>query len=163
MIKNGYLEKSGKKLKANFTWISTYVKKKYQIPQGNSVLWFPYTLINQKWSMVQDFIQNYHSVLFSNENLGILYKGSKDRLGDQGRYIFSDIFLYILFTDLMAFTRRYHADIVIRILLTAMSLFTERDILNYMKSVNKQIGGNAPNIITNEDELNRVMIPFSGL
>ena len=47
MIKDGYLEKSGKRLKANFGWINTYVKKKYQIPQNNSNLWFPYTLINQ--------------------------------------------------------------------------------------------------------------------
>ena len=163
MIKDGYLEKSGKRLKANFTWIGTYVKKNYKVPQGNSVMWFPYTLINQKWAMVQELIQKHHDVLFNINNLRVLYKGSKDMLGEQGKYVFSDIFLYALFTDLMTFTRRYHADIVLRILLTSMSLFTERDILNYMRVVNKQIGGEVPNLISNEDELNRMMIPFTGL
>ena len=113
--------------------------------------------------MAQEFIQNNAHVLFSPENLRILYRNSKDSLVDQGNYAFSDIFLYILFTDLMAFTRRYHADIVLRILLTAMSLFTDRDIINYMRQLNKQIGKDVPNIISNEDELNRLMIPFTTL
>ena len=163
MIKDGYLEKSGKRLKAGFSWIGTYVKEKYALPQNNNSLWAPYNLILQKWPFIQDFIQNHHEKLFNADNLRVLYKDSKDSLGDQGRYIFSDIFLYVLFTDLMGFTRRYHADIVLRILLTSMSLFAERDLLNYMRRVNSQIGGEVPNIINNEDELNRLMVPFSGI
>ena len=163
MIKDGYLEKSGKRLKANFSWIGTYVKRKYTIPQNNSTLWAPYALINQKWGIVQEFIESNHEKLFNQNMLRILYRGGKDNLGDQGRFIFSDIFLYVLFTDLMAFTRRYHADIVLRILLTSMSLFTERDILNYMREMNKIVGGNVPNVINNEDELNRLMMPFTSL
>lgn len=163
MIKDSFLEKSGKRLKANFSWIPTYVKSLYRVPQNDTTLWFPYNLINQKWALVQDFIQSHGHVIFSPSNLRILYRNDKDSLGNQGRYIFSDVFLYILFTDLMSFTRRYHADIVMRIILTSMSLFTDRDIINYMRQLNKQIGADVPNIIANEDELNRLMMPFSEL
>lgn len=162
MIKDGYLEKSGKRLKANFSWIPTYVKKKFQIPI-NSELWTPSYLINQKWALVQDFIQNQHEKLFNTNNLQILFKNNKDGLGEQGRFIFSDIFLYVLFTDLITFTRKYHADIVLRILITAMSIFTERDLLNYMRQLNKEIGREVPLIVNNEQELNQLMMPFTNL
>jgi hypothetical protein len=162
MIKDGYQEKSGKNLKANFSWIGTYVKQKYQVPQASADLWAPYYLISQKWGMVQDFIQTNHDKLFGQQSLKVLYKGNKDLLGDQGRFIFSDVFLYVLLTDVMAFARRYKADIVMRIILTAMSLFTERDLLNYMRFLNKQVS-DVPNVINNEDELNRLMMPFTTL
>ena len=47
-----------------------------------------------------------------------------------------------------------------RILSTFISLFSERDLLNYMREIHQKIGGFVPKTITDESELHRLMYPY---
>ncbi len=158
MVEEGYLQKSGKKLIPLFGWVESYVKELYTSRLKGS--WIPWVFIANRWELIQKFIEQNASVLFDINNLKILYKNDKDLLGIQGRYIFSDILLYVLFANLIVFTKKYHADIVMRILSTFISLFSERDLLNYMREIHQKIGGFVPKTITDESELHRLMYPY---
>jgi hypothetical protein len=158
MIRDDYLEKSGPRLKARFGWIPGYVKDLAGVTTGDS--WYPSTLITGKWPQIQRFIEENAPVLFSDEALRILYKNDRDLLGQTGRYIFNDIFLYVLFSNIILFAKRYKADIVMRIISTAISVFSERDLLNYMRHMHEKLFKEVPAIITSDQELNRVMYPF---
>ena len=160
MIKEGYLEKEGKNLKARFEWVTRFVNDRYVEPVQTG-MWSPAVLISSKWSLIEDFIEKHAPVLFDIKNLRILYKNNKDLLGETGRYIFMDIFLYVLFSNLAVFTKKYNADIVMRIISTIISLFAERDLLNYMRQIHTKIGRDVPVIIGDERELNRTMYPFT--
>ena len=158
MIKDGYLIKSGPRLKSVFSWIPVYMKKISGSESGGK--WYPSALITAKWPAVQRFIEEHSSTLFSEEAMRILYKGSRDLLGDSGRYIFNDIFLYVLFSNLILFTKKYKADVVMRIISTAISIFSERDVVSYMRYLHERLFSEVPAIITSEDEMNRVIYPF---
>jgi hypothetical protein len=160
MIKEGFLEKQGKKIKAKFDWIPNFVKEKYQ-PLGHVDYWIPYPIIRTKWPQVQTFIEKNAHVLFDPRNIRILYRGNKDVLGDSGQHVFTDIFIYILFSNLIIFCRKYKAEIVLRILLTVFSVFTDRDLMNYMRQLNIQIAKEVPLIIGDEAEMNALMCPFN--
>jgi len=160
MIREGYLEKHGKNLKAKFGWIPDFIKEKYQ-PMGHVDYWIPYPIISAKWPQVQAFIERHASQMFDPKNLRILYKGSKDLLGDYGSRIFSDIFLFVLFSNLIIFCRKYKAEIVLRILLTSFSMFADRDLMNYMRHLHTQLAREAPLIIGDEAEMNSLMCPFN--
>ena len=159
MVEEGYLQKSGKKLIPLFGWVESYVKELYTSRLKGS--WIPWVFIANRWELIQKFIEQNASVLFDINNLKILYKNDKDLLGIQGRYIFSDILLYVLFANLIVFTKKYHADIVMRILSTFISLFSERDLLNYMREIHQKIGGFVPKTITDDSELPRLMYPYT--
>jgi hypothetical protein len=155
MIRENYLEKDSKRLKAKFSWISTYVQEKYMVKPN--VEWTPNKLILQKWTMVQGFIEKHADKLFSTKNLRTLYKDNKDLLGNLGPYVFMDVFLYVFFTNLINFTKKYHADIVLKIIATVMSIFTDRDLFNYMRNLNSELGQDVPLLISDERELNSVV------
>ena len=158
MIKDDYLVKVGPKMKPVFTWVPGYVKSITGIPSGD--LWFPSTLINGKWPLVQRFLEENSATLFSEEALRILYRNDRDLLGFSGRFVFHDVFLYVLFSNLILFTKRYKADIVMRIISTAISVFAERDLLNYMRHLHDRLFNKVPAILTSEAEMNRVMYPL---
>ncbi|MEM7815915.1 MAG: hypothetical protein QXN71_02235 [Candidatus Aenigmatarchaeota archaeon] len=160
MIRDGYLIKEGRKIKVKFDWITDFIKERYQ-PSGFVDYWIPYRIIGSKWPDVQSFIEKHSSVLFDPKNLRILYRNNKDILGDCGQHIFTDIFIYVLFSNLIVFCKKYKAEIVLRILLTAFSMFTERDIMNYMRQIHSQIGKEVPLIIKDEAEMNALMSPFN--
>ncbi len=160
MIRQGYVEKQGKRLRARFEWVVPFMKERYGAltPPG---MWTPNGIILSKWPVVQEFIQNNPEKLFGARALKILYRNSRDALGISGRYIFADIFLYVMFSNLIVFCRKYNASIVLRIILTATSMFTDRNLLGYMQHLNAEMKGRYPVIIANEVELNRMMAPFN--
>ncbi len=158
MIRDGYLAKSGTRLKALHAWIPSYVNGMAGLTTGDK--WCPSSLIKSRWAPVQRFIEEHSETLFSPEALRILYKGDRDLLGQTGRYIFNDIFLYVLFSNVILYAKKYKADIVMRIISTAISLFSERDLLNYMRYLHERLFREVPAIIASEAELNKVMYPF---
>jgi hypothetical protein len=160
MIRQGYLEKDGKRLKARFEWIIPYMKERHGIltPPG---AWTPSALILSKWPIVQEFIQKNPERVFGAKALRTLYRNSRDMLGSSGQHIFADVFLYVLFSNLIVFCRKYNASIVLRIILTATSMFSDRDLLGYMQYLNAEMKGRYPVIIANEIELNRMMAPLN--
>ena len=158
MIKDGYLLKSGPRMRPVFIWIPGYVKEIAGLTTGDA--WYPSTLITGRWPLVQKFIEENAGTLFGDKAMRILYKNDRDLMGQTGRYIFSDIFLYVLFSNIILFTKKYRADIVMRIISTAISIFSERDLLNYMRYLHERLFSEVPAIITSEAEMNRMMYPF---
>jgi hypothetical protein len=159
MLKDGYLLKEGPRLRPVYSWIPGYVKESLGTAAGNA--WFPTELIESRWQAVQKFIEEHCTTLFGEEAIRILYKNDRDLLGRSGRYIFNDIFLYVLFSNLILFTKKYKADIVMRIISTSISVFAERDLLNYIRYLHERLFKEVPAILTSEAEMNRVMYPFS--
>ncbi len=158
MIRDGYLVKSGPRLKAGFAWIPGYVSDLAGVSTGDA--WYPSTLIKERWPHIQKFIEEHAQTLFDDKAIRTLYKNDRDLLGQTGRYIFNDIFLYVMFSNIILFTKKYKADIVTRIISTAISIFSERDLLNYMRCLHERLFRNVPAIVTSEAEMNRVMYPF---
>ena len=159
MIKEGYIEKEGRKLKPKFDWIPEYLKDRYLI-EGTGNQWFPIALLNVKWPLIQKFLKTHSEKIFDLENMKVLYKNDREIMGRYGPFIFSDIFLMVLFFNMILFSRKYKADVVMRIVSTVISVFSDRDILNYIRKLSADIGKDVPIIIRNEDELNRLMYPF---
>jgi hypothetical protein len=158
MIRDGYIDKEGTRLKSLFAWIPEYVRDMAGLATGDA--WYPSTLITSRWPLVQKFIEVQAQTLFEDRAVRILYKNDRDLMGQTGRYIFNDIFLYVLFSNLILFTKKYKADIVMRIISTSISIFSERDLLNYMRYLHERLFNEVPAIITSEAELNRLMYPF---
>lgn len=158
MLKDGYLVKEGPKLKPVFSWIPDYVKSMAGPTTGDK--WFPSTLVTGRWQLIQRFIEENAHILFSEQALRILYKDDRDVLGLSGRRVFHDIFLYVLFSNLILFTKKYKADIVMRIISTSISIFSDRDLLNYIRHLHSQLFKEVPAIITSEAEMNATMYPY---
>jgi hypothetical protein len=159
MIRKNFIEKDGRKLKPRFDWIPDYMKERYLL-EGTGNQWFPVALMNVKWPIVQKFMKEHSREIFDIENLKILYKNDRELLGKYGPYVFSDIFLLLLFFNMILFCRKYRADVVLRIISTIISIFSDRDLLNYIRKISLQIGKEIPIMIRSEDELNRLMYPF---
>ncbi len=159
MIREKFIEKDGRKLKPKFEWISEYIKDQY-ILKGSGNQWLPIALLSVKWPIVQKFVKDHAKEIFNEESLKILYKNERDLLGKYGPYIFSDIFLFLLFFNLILFCRKYRADVVLRIISTIVSIFSDRDLLNYIRKLSLQIGKDIPILIRSEAELNKFMYPF---
>ena len=157
MIRDGYVVKEGKRLKPLFGWIPDYVKGKHTGSNGDG--WSPNSLIVSKWGAIQKFIEKYHPVLFSLENLKLLYRDDREMIGKYGPCIFTDIFLYVLFSNMTTFCKKYKAGIVLRMMSTLISLSGERNLLNYMYKLNSQLSKvvDFPVLIKNEDELSRIL------
>jgi hypothetical protein len=158
MIRDGYIAKEGTRLKARFEWIPGYVKNLASPATGD--VWYPGSLIAGRWPLVQGFIKENARTLFDGRAIRILYRNDRDLLGQTGRYIFNDIFLYVLFSNIILFTKKYKADIVMRIISTAISIFSERDLLNYMRYLHERLFREVPAIITSETEMNKLMYPL---
>jgi len=159
MIRENFIEKDGKKLKPKFEWIPGYLRDQYLV-KGTGNQWFPIALLSVKWPIVQKFIRDHAKEIFGQESLKILYKNERDLLGKYGPHIFSDIFLFLLFFNLILFCRKYKADVVLRIISTIVSVFSDRDLLNYIRKLSLQVGKDIPILIQSEAELNRFMYPF---
>lgn len=140
MTEQGYTETVGKKIRPRFEWIPEYVNLLFhgEKPTGG---WSPELGVKGKWPLVQPFMEKHRRFIFDLDNLRVLYKSDKDMMGLYGRYIFQHIFLYVLFSNLVAFSKRYHAEIVTRMISTSLSLGTGADVLNYMYHLHSQIGG----------------------
>ena len=106
-----------------------------------------------------NFIEKYHPVLFSLKNLKLLYKNDREMIGRYGSNIFMDVFLYVLFSNMIVFCKKYKADIVSRIISTLISVSSERDLLNYIYQLNTQLGKIAdfPVLVKNEDEMSGIL------
>ncbi|MBN2042641.1 MAG: hypothetical protein JW754_02440 [Candidatus Aenigmarchaeota archaeon] len=161
MIEEGYLTKAGKYLKPRFEWIPGFINEKYRQldvieAQGQ---WKPNGLIREKWNVVQKFIQKYHNVLFDIKKIKLLYNGDKHIVGRNGHNIFSDVFLFVLFSNITSFTRKYKADVVLRIISTLISISSEKNIINYMSKLNSEFkeAKDFPMIVRNENELSRIL------
>jgi hypothetical protein len=158
MIRDNYITKEGKRLKAEFGWIPSYILNKYPSKE-DSEHWVPDFLLRTKWHIVQKFIEKYHPILFDIKNLKILYKNDKELLGKYGEHILVDIFLYVLFSNLRVFCKKYEADVVLRMIATCIALASERDLLNYMKAVDEKMRNVAdfPILVKDENELSRIL------
>lgn len=163
MIRDNYISKEGKRLKAEYKWIPSYILNTYSNKEiekkENFEKWYPDFLIRTKWPMIQKFIEKYHSVLFDTNNLKILYKNDKELLGKYGCKIFTDILLYVLFSNLRSFCKKYEADIVTRMLATCIAISSERDLINYMKALDMKLRNivDFPLIVKDEAELARIL------
>jgi hypothetical protein len=159
MVNEGYLAKDGKNLIAKFGWIPGYIRKKYKTPEAYGLVgfWSPNTVINEKWFAVQQFIEENRRIIFSPEMIKVLYQNDKETAGRNGCMIFRDVFLYVLFSNMMTFCRKYNAEIVMRIISTLMAICCERDVLNYMHKLDAQMRAMTPVIIKDEDELAQVL------
>ena len=159
MIKEKIISKEGKKLKPKFGWIPDYVKEQYLL-KGTGNQWFPVVLMSVKWPILQKFIEDHSETLFNIDALKVLYKSDRELLGKHGPHIFSDIFLLVLFFNLILFCRKYKAEVVLRIISTIVSTFSDRDLLNYIRTISLKIGKDIPMLIRSEEELNKFMYPF---
>ncbi len=158
MIRDGYIKKSGRRLVAQFGWISDYLKESYASRKGG--VWFPEVFVGSRLPVLQSFIEDNANVLFNEASLRILFLNDKDVLGTYGRHIFSDIFLYMLFVNLSVFTKKYHADAVMRILSTFIAMFSDRDLMSYIRMIHSKLGTKVPVLIRDEAELNRIAYPY---
>ncbi len=158
MIRENYMTKEGKRLKAKFEWIPEFIREKYEGRESEG-LWFPDSLLRIKWGAVQKFIEKYHPVLFDSKNIRLLYRNDKELMGRSGFQIFSDIFVYVLFSNLRTFCKKYGADVVLRIISTLISLSTERDLLNYIYKLDSKLSGvpDFPLIVKDEGELSKIL------
>jgi len=158
MIRENYVKKDGKRIMAEFGWVPKYIYEKYPAKETNDT-WFPDFLIRTKWPALQKFMEKYHAVLFEQKNIKILYKNDKEIIGKYGPHIFADLFLYVLFSNLRVFCKKYEADIVLRMISTVISLSSDRDLLNYMKSVDSYLRRvvDFPVLVKDENELSRLL------
>ncbi len=159
MTERGFIEIIGNKIKPKLGWIPGYVNELFHHDKPVGGFWSPELVVKNKWPLVQAFIEKHRKYLFDLDNLMILYRSDKDMLGIYGRYIFQHIFLYVLFSNLIAFSKRYNAEIVTRMISTAVSLGTGADVINYMYQLHSQIGGSRdfPVLVQNEPELAKML------
>ena len=158
MIRENYITKEGKRLKAEFKWIPEYIISKCQ-GHAKEDMWFPDSLLKSKWSVVQSFIEKYHPVLFDINKIKLLYKNDKEFVGKSGPHIFTDIFLYVMFSNFRTFAKKYEAGVVLRIISTLISLSGEKDLLNYMHKLDSEVGNvsDFPVLVRDETELSKIL------
>ncbi|MBN2330931.1 MAG: hypothetical protein JXC85_03880 [Candidatus Aenigmarchaeota archaeon] len=161
MAEQGYMDIAGNKIRPKFEWIPDYVSHLFHMEKPTSG-WSPELAVKGGWPLVQPFMERRRTFFFDLDNLRILYKSDKDMLGTHGRYVFQHIFLYVLFSNLVLFSKRYHAEIVTRMISTSLSLGTGADVLNYMYHLHSQIGGSGdfPVLVKNETELAKMLCPL---
>jgi hypothetical protein len=159
MAEQGFVEIIGNKIKPRFAWIPGYIAQLFQAEKPAGGGWSPELVVKKKWPLLQAFIERYGKSLFELDNLRILYRDSKDVLGIHGRYVFQHIFLYVLFSNLISFSKKYHAEIVTKMISTAVSLGSGADVLNYMYQLHSHIGNikDFPVLMENEPELAKTL------
>ena len=161
MIKGGYLEKEGKRLKALFGWIPDFIERIYPSMNYAPNFWMPNNLLNAKWNVVQKFIEDNHHLVFDQNALKILFRNNREILGRYGMNAFSLVFMYVMFNNFKIFTSKYSAGIVLRMISTELSLTSELDVINYMQRLNVNLGKvKIPYIAGNENELSRILCPL---
>jgi hypothetical protein len=159
MEEEGYVTISGNKIKAKFDWIPAYVAETFAGEKASGGYWSPSLVMKSRWPAVQPFMERHRKQFFDPVNLRILYRDDRDTLGIYGKYIFHTVFLYVMFSNMVAFSKRYGADIVTRMLSTAVSLSGGPDALNYMYQLHTTMGGSSdfPVLTTDEQELSKML------
>ncbi len=159
MEEQRYLDIVGNKIKPRFEWIPDYVYGIFKNEKPVGGFWSPELVIKEKWQYVQPFMTAYRKYLFESTNLRTLYRADRDTLGTYGRYIFIHVFLYVLFSNIIAFSKKYNAEIVSKMIATSLSLGTGTDMLNYMYELHSTIGGSSdfPVLFRNEEELTKLL------
>jgi hypothetical protein len=162
MAEQGYIEIVRNKIKPKFGWIPEYVTRLFHREKTAGGGWSPELVVKSKWPLLQAFIEKYRKYLFDLDNLRILYRNEKDVLGIYGKYVFQHIFLYVLFSNLLTFSKRYHAEIVTKMIGTAVSLGPGADVLNYMYHLHSHIGAASdfPVLADSEAELGKILCPL---
>lgn len=156
MIEQGYLEDGKKGPVAKFDWIPSYVLEQHKLTNGNE--WTLNGFIIEKMPIMQQFIEHNRSVLFDRTLLNKLYRGNINTIKREGTTIFDDIRLFVFISNLIPFCKKYGADIVVRMLFTVVSFYSEKDLLGYFNELRQRIPeGNIPKVIENEGELVRVL------
>jgi len=158
MTKERYLTKEKNKISPRFEWISEYVIGMHKPAKPRE--WSMNMIMLENWVLVQEFIEKHCNVLFSHDNLNVLY-GNIDTLSKMGPYVFDDIFSLIIISNILPFCARYKANLVSRIMYTILSLSTGRDILSYFNALKDQLKENDfPSIISSEEGLMDVLYPL---
>jgi len=159
MEENRYIEMAGTKIKPRFEWIPDYVYSLFSKEKPVGGFWSPELVVKEKWQYVQPFMEKYRKHFFELANLRTLYRNDRDIMGTYGRYIFLHVFLYVIFSNIIAFSKKYNAEIVSKMIATSLSLGTGADLLNYMYELHSTIGGSQdfPVMFRNEQELGKVL------
>jgi hypothetical protein len=159
MEEEKYIEISGNKIKARFDWIPAYIAESFKEGKATGGYWSPALIVKSRWASVQPFMERHRKQFFDPDNLRLLYRGDRDMLGTYGKFVFQHVFLYVVFSNIIAFSRRYSADIVTKMMATAVSLGSGADVLNYMYQLHSTIGGSTdfPVLTTDEQELGKML------
>jgi hypothetical protein len=159
MEEQRYIDIVSKKIKPRFEWIPEYVYGIFQTEKTVGGFWSPQLVLKERWKYVQPFMEAYRKHLFDLSNLRKLYRDDRDALGIYGRYIFLHVFLYVIFSNIIAFSKKYSAEIVSKMIATTLSLGTGADLLNYMYELHSTIGGSPdfPLLFQNEQELTKLL------
>ncbi len=156
MIEQGYLENGKKGPVAKFDWIPSYVLEKHKLTDQSG--WSLNGYIIEKMPMMQKFIEHNHTILFDRTILSKLYKGDLNAIKNEGSTIFDDLRLFVFVSNLIPFCKKYGADIVVRMIFTIMSFYSEKDLLGYFNALRQKIPEDSiPTVIENEGELVRVL------
>lgn len=159
MEEQGYIEIVGNKIRPKFEWIPGYLITLYKQVKTTGGGWSPELVVLGKWVKIQPFLKRFSKFIFDLDNLRVLYRGNRETMGLYGRFIFQHIFLFVLFSNLLSFSKRYHAEIVTRMISTSLALSSGADVLNYMYHLHSQIGGSdeLPVLVNNEQELTKIL------
>ncbi len=156
MIEQGYLEDGKKGPVAKFDWIPSYVLEKHKLTNQSS--WSLNSFIIEKMPIMQQFIEHNRQVLFDRILISKLYKENINTIKHEGSTIFDDIRMFVFVSNLMPFCKKYGADIVVRMLFTMLSFYSEKDLLGYFNALKQKIPEESiPTVIENEGELVRVL------
>ena len=159
MEQERYIDMAGNKIKARFEWIPQYIIESLAGEKPVGGYWSPEIMIDEKWPFVHPFMQKYRKYFFDMTNLRTLYRGNRDVVGTYGRYVFQHVFLYVLFSNIISFAKRYNASVVSKMVATCISLGSGADVLNYMYELHSTIGGSSdfPTLIQNEQQLEKTL------
>ncbi|VVB60819.1 Uncharacterised protein [uncultured archaeon] len=159
MLEHGYLQDGKKGPAAKFDWIPSYILEKHKLTNSNE--WSLNSFIIEKMPVMQQFIEHHHEVLFDRQIITRLYKGDLGAIKREGSTIFDDIRLFVFISNLIPFCKKYGADIVVRMLFTLVSFYSEKDLLGYFNALRQRIPEDQiPKVIENEGELVRVLYAF---
>jgi len=159
MEEQGFIEIIGNKIRPKFGWVPEYVSQQLHQEKPAGGFWSPELVLRDRWPQVQPFMESRRGQFFDLQNLRLLSRNDKDVLGLYGKYIFQYIFLYVLFSNFIAFSKRYHAEVVTKMISTALSFGSGADVLSYMYQLHSQLGAapDLPVLARNEQELAKIL------
>jgi hypothetical protein len=156
MVKQGFLEKDKKLLKARFDWTKQFVVEANTVKSGYKD---SNALMISNWPSVQAFMEENANAFFSLDNLKALYRSDITCIRREGWKIFNDIFLFVLFQNMEPFCKKYNAEMVLRTMNMMISNEIDRDLLGYfyrIKPVLAEARG-FPIFIKSESDLTAVL------
>jgi len=144
MLEEGYLERNGRKLKANFDWIPSYVERKYSS-----------SLFKKNKFKIRDFCEKFQESVFNLDKLKILFKNDARLLKMQGRDFFSFVLLSILFSNLSKLCEKYKAPIVVDMISLLIFCMRSLNLFEYVKMNHSELSNREgfPIIIREKEDL----------